>query len=640
MKKYLAILLSVLMLMTSMPLVTAEVAGDDAPVLPDGPCFVVSQEMGKRGGTVDVTISAVNNPGIVSAKVKVGYDDTVLKLVSRTAGDFSLGGYSWGQLTKNPFVVNWCDAINPNNTAELLATLTFEVLDEAAYGPSALTIEFSCEDDVYNFNWDTVYFEPVNGEVYVLYPVTGVELDQESLNLYKGDTATLNASVLSEGKTDESVVWSVEDPSVATVDENGVVTAVGLGSTVVTATTVDGGFTASCAVDVACAHRDAVDVDAVPSTCVKPGHGAYTLCADCGVLLSGSDADLPLAEHTYSSEVTTQPTCGAEGVRTYTCTVCGDSYTEAVPATGEHTYDHDCDTTCNGCDYVREVAPHPYENEVTTQPTCGAEGVRTYTCTICGDSYTEAVPATGAHTYDFVCDAECNVCGFIREAQPHKYSHQYDPECNYCGFIRSVPPIPENVSAFVVDNAEARPGEEFTVTIRTENNVGIVSYKLKVHYDAELFELVGYEAGAFTPQTYSEIHHHPFIVNWCDAINPDNAANDTVVRLTFRVKAGVAATQSTISLSYDFEDVYNSNWDGIYFKTVDGVVTVTESMPGDVNSDQRVNNRDLGLLQQYLNEWEVTIDTDAADVYDDKRVNNRDLGLLQQYLNEWDVVLK
>ncbi len=59
-----------------------------------------------------------------------------------------------------------------------------------------------------------------------------------------------------------------------------------------------------------------------------------------------------------------------------------------------------------------------------------------------------------------------------------------------------------------------------------------------------------------------------------------------------------------------------------------------EPIYGDANDDGRVNNRDLGLLQQYLNEWDVTINTTACDLDDDGRVNNRDLGMLQTILNE------
>ena len=63
------------------------------------------------------------------------------------------------------------------------------------------------------------------------------------------------------------------------------------------------------------------------------------------------------------------------------------------------------------------------------------------------------------------------------------------------------------------------------------------------------------------------------------------------------------------------------------------------TLPGDANGDGDINNRDLALLQQYINGWEVTVDADAMDVNDDGDVNNRDLALLQQYINGWDVEL-
>ncbi len=60
---------------------------------------------------------------------------------------------------------------------------------------------------------------------------------------------------------------------------------------------------------------------------------------------------------------------------------------------------------------------------------------------------------------------------------------------------------------------------------------------------------------------------------------------------------------------------------------------------GDVNDDGNVNNRDLGVLQRYLNGYDVTMDLEAADVFHDGEINNRDLGILQKYLNGFDVTL-
>lgn len=55
---------------------------------------------------------------------------------------------------------------------------------------------------------------------------------------------------------------------------------------------------------------------------------------------------------------------------------------------------------------------------------------------------------------------------------------------------------------------------------------------------------------------------------------------------------------------------------------------------GDADGNGKVNNRDLGRLQQYLNEWDVEIDTASADLDGNGKINNRDLGLLQQLLNQ------
>lgn len=65
----------------------------------------------------------------------------------------------------------------------------------------------------------------------------------------------------------------------------------------------------------------------------------------------------------------------------------------------------------------------------------------------------------------------------------------------------------------------------------------------------------------------------------------------------------------------------------------------TTAVYGDVNRDCKINLRDVGLIQQYLAGWSVSLDTSAADVNADSKVNLRDVGLLQQYLAGWKVTL-
>lgn len=80
--------------------------------------------------------------------------------------------------------------------------------------------------------------------------VSGITLDKTELALTVGDTQTLAATILPSDAANKSVSWSSDNPSVATVDENGKVTAVAEGTAKITVTTVDGKKTADCAVTV------------------------------------------------------------------------------------------------------------------------------------------------------------------------------------------------------------------------------------------------------------------------------------------------------------------------------------------------------------------------------------------------------
>ncbi len=77
-----------------------------------------------------------------------------------------------------------------------------------------------------------------------------ISLSKTGISLEKGKTKTLKAKVLPADTTNKKVVWKSSNGFVASVDENGVVTALSQGSAVITATTADGGLSASCTVKV------------------------------------------------------------------------------------------------------------------------------------------------------------------------------------------------------------------------------------------------------------------------------------------------------------------------------------------------------------------------------------------------------
>lgn len=145
--------------------------------------------------------------------------------------------------------------------------------------------------------------------------------------------------------------------------------------------------------------------------------------------------------HNYTATITKQPTCTAEGVKTFRCS-CGDSYTEAISAAGHvfgaYVYNNDATEAADGTETAacticgakdtRTAAGtkiahvHNYTAAVTKAATCAEEGVTTYTCS-CGHSYTEPIAKT-AHSFgDYIYNddatteadgtktATCSVCG-------------------------------------------------------------------------------------------------------------------------------------------------------------------------------------------------------------------------------------
>ena len=190
----------------------------------------------------------------------------------------------------------------------------------------------------------------------------------------------------------------------------------------------------------ACLHTDYGTTErTVPATCGKAGR-VDTICGNCGEVISTRELP-PTGAHDWGNGVvTTAPTETTPGVRTFTCTVCSQTRTEAIHATGAHDYrftknvaptctDGGYDLyTCSGCGATErrnltDAAGHKWDGgTVTTAPTETTPGVRTYTCTVCGQTRTEAIPATGAST----CTGgpSCPSYGLRDVAGPDYWAHK------------------------------------------------------------------------------------------------------------------------------------------------------------------------------------------------------------------------
>ena len=187
------------------------------------------------------------------------------------------------------------------------------------------------------------------------------------------------------------------------------------------------------------------------ATCTQPGRAVGT-CARCGVQI---DEVIPAKGHDYSyAETSVAPTCTEPGHYKGTCPTCGKDYDDVVPALGHdwgewvtsieptvstvgYRY-HICNR--DGCGYregedIPKLHTHTWDAGVVTQkPTAAEPGVRTYTCTVCGQTRTEAIPATSVPE---TCNGgpACPGYAFRDMPAPSIWSHEGLDYCIYHGYI-------------------------------------------------------------------------------------------------------------------------------------------------------------------------------------------------------------
>lgn len=152
--------------------------------------------------------------------------------------------------------------------------------------------------------------------------------------------------------------------------------------------------------------------------------------ADAGGVVLTANFKADAHEHNYAEieDTRVNPTCTNSGSAKYKCTICGEVIEKELPALG-----HDWDGGVRSGDYItyycrREGCSetkteesqhtHTYDEGIVTQAaTCGAPGVLTRTCAICGQQIQEEIPATGQHQYgEAVRDGDylvmnCIICG-------------------------------------------------------------------------------------------------------------------------------------------------------------------------------------------------------------------------------------
>ena len=179
-----------------------------------------------------------------------------------------------------------------------------------------------------------------------------------------------------------------------------------------------------------------VNISAKDATCTEAGITSGSYCSVCGEVFEESHV-IPATGHNYSSRISRRATCEEDGEKTFTCSICGNSYVESIPAIG-HNYSikgATVEATCTEAGYTvyycsncgnskREAIPMLDHNYILTvvESTCSAMGYTEHKCNICGDSYKTDFIKQTEHDYEMsviapTCAARgfteytCKICG-------------------------------------------------------------------------------------------------------------------------------------------------------------------------------------------------------------------------------------
>ena len=730
MKRVLSVLLAVLMLLSVAP-VSAFAEGD---VVWNYPTFVVGSREVAPGDIIDVPVSIENNPGIVSFIWQINYEDYAMELLKVTPLQYT--SIVVNSMEDNPITFIWHeDTLKQEcfDEGEVLL-LTFRIKEDAAAGEYPLSLYYD-PANVFNGAFESVRFNVHNGWITVQstecnheydYPcaaecylcgairevehawvlISATEPTCSSNGVYRyrcdlcgepymeatpatgehayDDDADPDCNYCGEKREVEECPhkYTVKVLMAATCAKGGLkrYTCVMCGDSYEESTPSTGEHEYDNDADPDCNNcgekrevevhvHEWMEKGSQQPTCTTDGW-TKLYCPGCGVMTRetipafghaydddfdadcnncGEKRDVEECPHKYTVKVLMAATCAKGGLKRYTCVMCGDSYEESTPSTGEHEYDNDADPDCNNCGEKRDVEVHVHEwmEKDSQQPTCTTDGWTRLYCPGCGETTRETIPAFG-HSYDNDCDASCNNCGESREVGEHAYAlmpqmvkptcteagryfyyckicddrynedipalgHAYDddadPDCNNCGEIREVegdvvvgecqhayknPEAPvcafcgealslsDKITVYgVADNAALTRGDEFTLSVMLKNNPGLVAWRVFVGYDVNVLEPVAQTRGTLFPAkgvTFGKLGKSPANAMFADTIAEEDYEGDGVLfTLTFRVKEDAAIGTSLLDVYLKTAaDFYDLAWSNFEVDTLGATVVVDD----------------------------------------------------------------
>lgn len=464
-KKIIAIILCMILVVSLFPIgIISNATGDDFTI-----SIIADKAVYHRGDTITYTVKIKQTGTLASYAFKLDVpngltylDSTPSSSASKELGfNVDVSDYTTIDIIRNATtneVENYIfsglglNAFSGTNEVTL-GTIRFTVNKDITYGSYSMKVKAGATAENTDSVAKTIYTNNSNVVIeQVKVPSTSVTITPASLDVVVGKTTQLTAK-LSPDDTTDNVTWKSEKESVATVDKNGLVKGISIGTTKIIATTTSG-KTAEATINVKCNHSKTTKHEAVASTCKEQGHGEYYTCNICGAIISGSDKKLPLADHNYGEwheeilpkHENKQSLPGTKGY--YQCSVCGKYFDKnhneikdlTIPAeehTAEGNYKFDTEKHWKECacgilmqEETHKPAEAVKENEVAATCTTDGSHDEVVKCSVCGYeiSRTKVTDKATGHTKGEMKIENVKVATCTEEG-----SHDEVYYCTVCG---------------------------------------------------------------------------------------------------------------------------------------------------------------------------------------------------------------
>ena len=452
-----------------------------------------------------------------------------------------------------------------------------------------------------------------------------ITLNKSEVSLNEGETVNLTATITPENCFDKTVRWASLNEGVASVDANGLVTAKTAGTAEITATTSNN-QTAKCVVTVnskECTHEYEGENEGwiidTAATCEEAG-SRHRVCKKCS---ETETETIAATGHQYSEEYQTvkEATCTEAGEQAHVCSVC-NAQIDNIPI---------------------EATGHKFGDTwlVEKGATCDEQGIEYRQCSVCGEKETRDIDST-THDYELTEKTDvtpdgpghitytCKICG-------ESYTEEYVPEINE--------------GTISIGEGSLKAGGTITLPVTIENNPGIAGFNFTLDYDKSVMTPTAITKGGLIPEgtTFTSNLEQGIPASELKEVSVYWGASSNVTEdgelfnITFDVTGGTTDGLYPISLKYEKGDITDAAFNDVMPTIIDNVVTIADVMRGDVNLDRRVDSQDELLLSRYIAKWNLEFNDNqkkAANVFADSagKINSKDGVRLSQILSGYELI--